>query len=70
MPYGWAIAICMTKTAEPQESPAALAETSPIDAPTADAHNVVWAVDFQFDICEQDKMLKICSIVDEHTREC
>lgn len=43
---------------------------STIDAPTADAPNVVWAVDFQFDVCEQGNVLKICSIVDEHTREC
>src|SRR5699024_11239937 len=44
--------------------------SSTIDAPVADAPNVVWAVDFQFDVCESGKVLKICSIVDEHTREC
>ena len=31
---------------------------------------MVWAVDFQFDADEQGRPIKICSIVDEHTREC
>lgn len=31
--------------------------------------NMVWAIDFQFDSDEQGKTIKICSIVDEHTRE-
>ncbi|WP_345045385.1 IS3 family transposase [Georgenia daeguensis] len=44
--------------------------SSTIDTPTADAPNVVWAVDFQFDADEQGRPIKICSIVDEHTREC
>src|SRR5699024_12177417 len=44
--------------------------SSTADAPTASAPNAVWAVDFQFDVCEQGRALKICSIVDEHTREC
>ncbi len=44
--------------------------SSTIDAPTADAPNVVWAVGFQFDADEQGRPIKICSIVDEHTREC
>src|SRR5699024_10622397 len=44
--------------------------TSTIEAPAADAPNSVWAVEFQFDVCEQVKAFKICSIVDEHTREC
>lgn len=39
-------------------------------APAANAPNVVWAVDFQFDSDEQGRAIKICSIVDEHTREC
>lgn len=43
--------------------------TSTIDPPTADAKGVVWAVDFQFDVDEQGKAIKICSIIDEHTRE-
>ena len=44
--------------------------SSTVDAPTADAPNVVWAVDFQFDADEHGRSIKICSIVDEHTREC
>ncbi len=44
--------------------------SSSIDPPTADASNVVWAVDFQFDADEQDPPIKICSITNEHTREC
>lgn len=43
--------------------------SSTVDAPTADAPNVVWAVDFQFDADEHGRPIKICSIVDEHTRE-
>ena len=39
-------------------------------APTADAPNKVWAVDFQFDATTDGRPLKIVSIVDEHTREC
>ena len=44
--------------------------SSTVDAPTADAPNVVWAAHFQFDADEQGCPIKICSIVDEHTREC
>ncbi len=44
--------------------------SSTVNAPTAHAPNVVWAVDFQFDSDEQGRAVKICSIVDEHTREC
>ncbi|UTX34693.1 IS3 family transposase [Micrococcus luteus] len=44
--------------------------SSTVDAPTTDAPNVVWAVDFQFDADEHGRPIKICSIVDEHTREC
>ncbi len=44
--------------------------SSTVDAPTADAPNVVWAVDFQFDADDHGRPIKICSIVDEHTREC
>ncbi|MGW0361872.1 IS3 family transposase [Micrococcus luteus] len=44
--------------------------SSTVDAPMADAPNVVWAVDFQFDADEHGRPIKICSIVDEHTREC
>ena len=44
--------------------------SSTVDAPAAVALNLVWAVDFQFDADEQGRPIKICSIVDEHTREC
>jgi putative transposase len=45
------------------------ASTAP-NPPTADAPNVVWAVDFQFDATTDGRPIKIVSIVDEHTREC
>jgi putative transposase len=35
----------------------------------ADAPNTVWAVDFQFDVDNNGRAIKIASIVDEHTRE-
>jgi transposase InsO family protein len=44
--------------------------SSTIEAPATVARNVVWAVDFPFDSDEQGRPIKICSIVDEHTREC
>lgn len=44
--------------------------SSTVDAPAAVAPKLVWAVDFQFDADEQGRPIKICSIVDEHTREC
>ncbi|XTP38336.1 IS3 family transposase (plasmid) [Mycobacterium sp. TJFP1] len=34
----------------------------------ADAPKVVWAIDFQFDSTVDDKAIKICSMIDEHTR--
>jgi hypothetical protein len=45
------------------------AATTP-NPPTADAPNVVWAVDLQFDATTDGRPIKIVSIVDEHTREC
>jgi putative transposase len=36
----------------------------------ADAPNRVWAVDFQFDVTTDGRLIKIVSIIDEHTREC
>jgi putative transposase len=39
---------------------------APIDA---DAPNVVWAIDFQFDSTVDGKAIKIASMIDEHTRE-
>ena len=41
--------------------------TSPIT--TADAPNVVWAIDFQFDSLRCGTTVKLASLVDEHTRE-
>ena len=35
----------------------------------ADAPNVVWAIDFQFDSTADGRKFKIASMVDEHTRE-
>ena len=37
----------------------------PVDA---DAPNVVWAIDFQFDSTVDAKAIKIASVIDEHTR--
>jgi putative transposase len=34
----------------------------------ADAPKVVWALDFQFDSTVDGKAIKICSMIDEHTR--
>jgi putative transposase len=34
----------------------------------ADAPNVVWAIDFQFDSTTDGKAIKIASMIDEHTR--
>jgi Integrase core domain len=45
------------------------ASTTP-NPPTADAPNVLWAVDFQFDATTDGRPIKVVSIVDEHTREC
>ena len=39
------------------------------ERPTADAPNIVWAVDFQFDATTDGRPVKIVSLVDEHTRE-
>jgi putative transposase len=35
----------------------------------ADAPNVVWAIDFQFDSTIDGKAVKVASMIDEHTRE-
>jgi transposase InsO family protein len=43
---------------------------STVEGVKADAPNVVWAVDFQFDVTNDGRAVKIVSIVDEHTREC
>ncbi len=44
--------------------------SSTVDTVASVAPNVVWAVDSQFDADERGRPIKICSIVDEHTREC
>src|SRR6218665_148269 len=44
--------------------------SSTVDAPAATEANTVWAVNFQFNANEQGRAIKICSIVDEHPREC
>jgi putative transposase len=41
--------------------------TTPITE--ADAPNVVWGADFQFDSTRDGRMFKVASMVDEHTRE-
>lgn len=44
---------------------AGVSTTPPIEA---DAPNVVWALDFQFDSTVDGKAIKIASMIDEHTR--
>jgi putative transposase len=45
------------------------AGTSSVPELVADAPHVVWAIDFQFDSTTDGKVIKIASMVDEHTRE-
>jgi putative transposase len=40
------------------------------DVPIANAPNVVWAIDFQYDSTTDGRPIKILSAIDEHTREC
>lgn len=49
-------------------SPRKRAGISSIPAIVADAPNVVWAIDFQFDSTIDGKAIKIASMIDEHTR--
>jgi putative transposase len=44
---------------------AGVSSIRPVDA---DAPNVVWAIDFQFDSTVDAKAIKIASVIDEHTR--
>jgi putative transposase len=44
---------------------AGVSSIAPIDA---DAPNVLWAIDFQFDSTVDGKAVKIASMIDEHTR--
>lgn len=41
----------------------------PAILPQADAANMVWAIDFQFDATNDGKSIKILSVIDEYTRE-
>jgi putative transposase len=50
-------------------SPRKRAGVSSIPPIDADAPNVVWAIDFQFDSTIDGKAVKIASLLDEHTRE-
>jgi putative transposase len=50
-------------------SPRKRAGVSSIPPIEADAPNVVWAIDFQFDSTIDGKAIKIASMIDEHTRE-
>ena len=43
--------------------------TVPADRLRAEAANHVWAMDFQFDVTADGRILKMLNIVDEHTRE-
>ena len=49
----------------PRRKRAGLSSVPVVDA---DAPNVVWALDFQFDSTVDGKTVKIASMVDEHTR--
>jgi putative transposase len=49
-------------------SPRKRAGVSSIPPIEADAPNVVWAIDFQFDSTTDGKAIKIASMIDEHTR--
>ncbi|MGV0627867.1 DDE-type integrase/transposase/recombinase, partial [Mycolicibacter minnesotensis] len=49
-------------------SPRKRAGISSVPSVEADAPNVVWAIDFQFDSTIDGKAIKIASMIDEHTR--
>ncbi len=49
-------------------SPRKRAGVSSVTPVQADAPNVVWAIDFQFDSTIDGKAIKIASMIDEHTR--
>ena len=51
-----------------KRSPRKRAGMSSIPPIEADAPNVVWAIDFQFDSTTDGKAIKIASMIDEHTR--
>jgi putative transposase len=49
-------------------SPRKRAGVSSVPVVRADAPNTVWAIDFQFDSTVDGKVVKIASMIDEHTR--
>jgi len=49
-------------------SPRKRAGVSSVPPIAADAANVVWAIDFQFDSTTDGKAVKVASMIDEHTR--
>ncbi len=49
-------------------SPCKRPDVSSVPPVEADAPNVVWAIDFQFDSTVDGKAIKIASMIDEHTR--
>ena len=52
----------------PVRSPRKRARASSVPQIPADAPQVVWAIDFQFDSTVDGKAIKIASMIDEHTR--
>jgi transposase InsO family protein len=52
-----------------EHHPRKRAGISSVPAVEADAPNVVWALDFQFDSTVDGRAVKIASMIDEHTRE-
>lgn len=50
-------------------SPRKRAAVSSIPPIEADARNMLWAIDFQFDSTIDGKVIKIASLTDEHTRK-
>ena len=52
----------------PVHSPRKRAGVSSVAPVAADAPNVVWAIDFQFDSTIDGKAIKIAAMIDEHTR--
>ncbi len=57
---------CATTSAVRSTRRAGASSIPPVEA---DAPNVVWAIDFQFDSTVDSKAIKIASMIDEHTRE-
>ena len=60
-------AVRATASAEPAGTGGASRYTAELQR--ADRPNQVWAIDFQFDETADGRRLKLCNLVDEHTRE-